>query len=184
MIQAPKMVGAGLSDGQPCTPLVIVDYIQLMVAAGQRQQNRNEDMSELSRGLKAIAKEFGVPVLALSQLSRAVEARENKRPMLADLRDSGSLEQDADVVAFIFREEYYLTRDEPVRRSNETQDGFGGRLADWQARLDAVSNTAEIIFAKQRHGAQGTARLRFNAETTSFENLAQGFWAYSHGSAA
>jgi len=172
MLERPRLPGIATIDGAPALPLVLIDYIQLMSPAGKRrEQNRNDDVSELSRGLKALAKEFGVPVIALSQLSRAVESRDNKRPMLSDLRDSGSLEQDADVVAFIFREEYYLSRSEPNRHANESDDKWTSRFEDWQRRLDEVRNRAEISLAKQRHGPTGKAILRFDPETTSFENL-------------
>jgi replicative DNA helicase len=172
MLESPRLPGVATIDGKPALPLVLIDYIQLMSPAGKRRdQNRNDDVSELSRGLKALAKEFGIPVVALSQLSRAVESRDNKRPMLSDLRDSGSLEQDADVVAFIYREEYYASRSEPSRYANESDEKWTSRFEDWQRRLDEVRNLAEINLAKQRHGPTGKAILRFDPETTSFENL-------------
>jgi replicative DNA helicase len=152
-------------------PLVIVDYLQLMATPSRRQQNRNEDVSELSRGLKGLAKELGIPLLVLSQLSRQVESRENKHPQLSDLRDSGSLEQDADVVMFVFREEYYLSREEPAPRADEHHAKFNERHGAWEARRDATQNLAEVIVAKQRNGATGKVTLRFDAQTTSFENL-------------
>ncbi len=153
--------------------LIIVDHIQLLrPSAGSRGfENRVQELSDITRGLKALAKELDVPVLALSQLSRAVEQREDKRPMLADLRESGSIEQDADVVMFIFREEYYLSRNEPSRRPEESDDKFNDRYARWQERLRAVDSMADIIIAKQRHGPIGTIKLHFEAETTKFEDF-------------
>ncbi|MGE0260501.1 MAG: replicative DNA helicase, partial [Alphaproteobacteria bacterium] len=134
--------------------LIVIDYLQLMrpsVAKGV-PENRVQEISEITRGLKAIAKELDVPILALSQLSRAVEQREDKWPMLADLRESGSIEQDADVVMFIFREEYYLSRGEPARRPEESDDKFNDRYDRWKERCEAAFATAEVIIAKQRHG--------------------------------
>ncbi|HEX3953166.1 MAG TPA: replicative DNA helicase [Stellaceae bacterium] len=153
--------------------LIVIDYLQLMrpSAQGRGSENRVQEISEITRGLKAIAKELDVPVLALSQLSRAVEQREDKRPMLADLRESGSIEQDADVVMFIFREEYYLSRGEPTRRPEETEDKYNDRYERWKERCEATFGTAEVIIAKQRHGPIGTVRLHFEAETTKFENF-------------
>ncbi len=118
--------------------VIVIDYLQLLRPAGggnRGSENRVQEISEITRGLKAIAKELEVPVLALSQLSRAVEQREDKRPQLADLRESGSIEQDADVVMFIFREEYYLSRGEPTRRPEETDDKFNDRHDRWQRAL-------------------------------------------------
>lgn len=153
--------------------LIVIDYLQLMrPSAGSRAiENRVQEISEITRGLKAIAKELDVPVLALSQLSRAVEQREDKRPMLADLRESGSIEQDADVVMFIFREEYYLSRGEPTRRPEESDDKFNDRYDRWKERCETAYGMAEIIIAKQRHGPIGTVKLHFEAETTKFDNF-------------
>jgi replicative DNA helicase len=152
--------------------LIVVDYLQLLRSTGDRRwENRVQELSEITRSLKALAKELNVPILALSQLSRGVEHREDKRPMLADLRDSGSIEQDADVVMFIFREEYYLGRAEPMRRSDEDEVTFNDRFAQWQSRLDAVHGTAEVIVGKQRHGPTGKVTLHFEGETTKFETL-------------
>lgn len=134
--------------------LVIVDYLQLLNAPGRQRENRVQEVSEITRGLKTLAKELDVPVLALSQLSRAVEGRADKRPQLADLRDSGSIEQDADVVMFIYREEYYLER---------------GSEAD-RAKLHSVAGHAELHVAKQRHGPTGLVRLRFDGATTRFSD--------------
>ena len=128
-------------------------------------------MSEISRGLKILARELECPVIALSQLNRQLEYRTDKRPMLADLRESGSIEQDADVVMFIFREEYYLSRGEPIRRPEETDDKFNNRYDSWKERCEAAFGTAEVIIAKQRHGPIGTVKLHFEAETTKFDNF-------------
>src|SRR5207244_11405413 len=132
--------------------LIVVHYLQLLRASGQTrsQENRVQEISEITRGLKALAKELEVPVLALSQLSRAVEQREDKRPMLADLRESGSIEQDADVVMFIFREEYYLSRGEPTQRPEESQDKFNDRYDRWKERCETAYGTADMLLAKQR----------------------------------
>src|SRR5579872_5940741 len=153
--------------------LVIVDYLQLIRGASESGgfENRVQEISEITRGLKALAKELEVPVLALSQLSRAVEQREDKRPMLSDLRESGSIEQDADVVMFVFREEYYLSRAEPTRRPDQDESKFNDIYARWQERLQQVSATGEVIIAKQRHGPIGKVTLRFDGETTRFDNF-------------
>jgi replicative DNA helicase len=153
--------------------LIVVDYLQLMRPSVQNRvmENRVQEVSDITRGLKAIAKELDVPVLALSQLSRAVEQREDKRPMLSDLRESGSIEQDSDVVMFIFREDYYLSRAEPTRRPEESDDKFNDRHDHWRERCEATFGLAEIIIAKQRHGPIGTVKLHFEAETTKFDNF-------------
>jgi replicative DNA helicase len=152
--------------------LIVVDYLQLLQgSAARRNENRVQEISEITRGLKTLAKELDVPVLALSQLSRAVEQREDKRPQLADLRESGTIEQDADVVMFIFREEYYLTRTEPTYRAEEDDGKFAQRRETWEARMTEVEHKAEIIVAKQRHGPTGKVELRFFAEATKFDNL-------------
>lgn len=154
--------------------LVIVDYLQLMTPAERRASDgRNQDVSEISRGLKMLAKELGVPILALSQLSRKCEEREDKRPGLADLRDSGSIEQDADAVGFIFREDYYLAKDRPRRRGNETAEHLETRLNDHAARLSQVAGICEVIIAKQRQGPTGTARLYFHRQQTYFTDLVE-----------
>jgi replicative DNA helicase len=155
--------------------LVVVDYLQLLQGSSDSRQNesRVQEISEITRGLKALAKDLEVPVIALSQLSRAVEQREDKRPQLADLRESGSIEQDADVVMFVFREEYYLGRAEPMRRPDEGDDKFNDRYARWHERLEQVHGTGEVIIAKQRHGPIGSVRLRFDGATTKFEDLAE-----------
>jgi replicative DNA helicase len=129
-----------------------------------------QEISEITRGLKAIAKELHVPVIALSQLSRAVENRDNKRPQLADLRESGSIEQDADVVMFVYREEYYLKRDEPAQKAGESTEKFLERMQDFQQRCEKAEGMAEVIIAKQRHGPIGTITLCFDGSTTRFYN--------------
>ena len=152
--------------------LVVVDYLQLLRPSGRTaHDSRVLEIAEITQSLKALAKELDVPVLALSQLSRAVEQREDKRPQLSDLRESGAIEQDADVVMFIFREEYYLSRGEPVPRADESQDRFEQRYEKWHQRLAQVAATAEVIVAKQRHGPIGKVRLQFTGETTKFDNL-------------
>jgi replicative DNA helicase len=154
--------------------LIVLDYLQLLRGSGSSSENRVQEISEITRGLKALAKELEVPVIALSQLSRAVEQREDKRPMLSDLRESGSIEQDADVVMFVFREQYYLERAEPGRRPEESEEKFNERHSKWHERCEEVWNTAEVIIAKQRHGPVGTVRLSFHGEFTKFGNLIDG----------
>jgi replicative DNA helicase len=152
--------------------LIVVDYLQLMQGpAGLRSENRVQEVSEITRGLKAIAKELSVPVLALSQLSRQTEQRDDKRPQLADLRESGSIEQDADVVMFLYREEYYLAREKPSQRANEKDDDFERRRTRYAERLEEARNKAEVIVAKQRHGPIGTIELQFHGEFTRFHDL-------------
>ncbi len=152
--------------------MIIIDYLQLLSGtSGKRAENRVQEVSDITRGLKALAKELNVPVLALSQLSRSVESREDKRPQLSDLRESGSIEQDADVVTFVFREQYYLERAEPGRRPEENDEKFNTRHAEWQKRCDQVWNTAEVIIAKARHGPVGTVRLFFDGNYTKFADL-------------
>jgi replicative DNA helicase len=152
--------------------LIVVDYLQLLQGSSRpgAETNRVQELSEITRGLKALAKELDVPVIALSQLSRAVEQREDKRPQLADLRESGSIEQDADVVMFVFREEYYLTRSEPAQRPEESTDKFAERYEKWHKRIGEVRNTAEVIIAKQRHGPVGIVMLAFQGELTKFSD--------------
>jgi replicative DNA helicase len=152
--------------------LLVVDYLQLLNPSGKsRQENRVQEVSEITRGLKTLAKELDVPVIALSQLSRAVEQREDKRPQLADLRESGSIEQDADVVMFVYREEYYLTRTEPTRRAEESDQKFNERHEAWKERCEQTYGKAEVIVAKQRHGPTGIVRLAFDGSITKFDNL-------------
>ncbi len=142
--------------------LIVVDYIQLMRGSINNKDGRVQEISEITQGLKAIAKELSVPVVALSQLSRAVEQRDLKKPQLADLRESGSIEQDADVVMFVYREAYYLERQEPRPATVEH--------AEWQAKMNEVSNLAEIIIGKQRHGPTGNVMLEFEAMFTKFKD--------------
>lgn len=152
--------------------MIVIDYLQLLSGSpGKRSENRVQEVSEITRGLKALAKELNVPVMALSQLSRTVEQREDKRPQLSDLRESGSIEQDADVVMFVFREQYYLERAEPGRRPEESEEKFNQRYEDWHKRLGEVTNTAETIIAKQRHGPVGAVRLFFDGQYTKFGDL-------------
>lgn len=154
--------------------LIVIDYLQLMrPTAGTRHDNRVQEVSDITRGLKAIAKELDVPVLALSQLSRAVEQREDKRPQLSDLRESGSIEQDADVVMFVYREQYYHERSEPAQRADESEEKFLERHDRWKERGEKVHNVAEVNIAKQRHGPVGTVQLQFSGIITKFSNLAQ-----------
>ncbi|MHB8530404.1 MAG: replicative DNA helicase [Caulobacteraceae bacterium] len=146
--------------------LIVVDYLQLVtVSDGGRMENRVQEVSQITQGLKSLAKELSVPVLAAAQLSRQVENRDDKRPQLADLRESGSIEQDADVVMFIYRESYYLSRAEP-------KEGTADHLA-WQEKMDPVRNLAEVIIGKQRHGPIGTIRLHYDADLTKFSNHAR-----------
>ena len=152
--------------------LIVIDYLQLIQGDSRGGgDNRVQEISEITRGLKAIAKELNVPVLALSQLSRAVEQRDNKRPQLSDLRESGSIEQDADVVMFVYREQYYLERDQPARKAEESEEKFNARWDDWVKRMSGAHNVAECIVAKQRHGPIGTVKLFFDGEFTRFTNL-------------
>ncbi|MBT4933671.1 MAG: replicative DNA helicase [Rhodospirillaceae bacterium] len=152
--------------------LIVVDYLQLISGSStSRNDGRVQEVSEITRGLKTLAKELEVPVIALSQLSRAVEQREDKRPMLSDLRESGSIEQDADVVMFIFREEYYLERKGASQHENESDDKFFLRQQRNEERLEKVRNIAELIVAKQRHGPVGTVNLQFTGEFTRFSDL-------------
>jgi replicative DNA helicase len=143
--------------------LIVVDYIQLMRSSSKRNDNRVQEISEITQGLKALAKELSVPVLALSQLSRAVEQRDDKQPQLADLRESGSIEQDADVVMFVYREAYYLERKQPKLGSIEH--------AEWQSKMNDVNGLADIILGKQRHGPTGTIKVEFEGIYTKFRDL-------------
>jgi len=140
---------------------VVVDYLQLLHAS--RSQNRVQEISEITQGLKALAKEFNIPILALSQLSRAVETRENRRPQLADLRESGAIEQDADIVMFLFREEYYIQREAVL--------GYDKGYDEWQKRLDNVKNIAELNILKNRNGALANIALFFDIEFGRFREL-------------
>ncbi|MDO8535269.1 MAG: DnaB-like helicase C-terminal domain-containing protein, partial [Xanthobacteraceae bacterium] len=146
--------------------LMIVDYLQLLSGSTRRAlEGRVQEVTEITTGLKALAKELGVPILAISQLSRQVENRDDKRPQLSDLRESGSIEQDADVVLFVYREEYYLKNREPREGSEE--------WFKWESDIKAAENRAEIIIGKQRHGPIGTIKLSFEPQFTRFANLAR-----------
>ncbi|RKQ70139.1 DnaB-like helicase C-terminal domain-containing protein [Oceanibaculum indicum] len=146
---------------------LVVDYIQLMQAGADRwrQSSRTQDVSEISRGLKMLAKDLSIPVLALSQLNRSVEQREDKRPLLADLRESGAIEQDADKVVFLYRHEYYLHQAEPQRRPDENDDKFHDRYENWQRACDEARGKAELIVAKRRDGKTGKAGINLNLMT-------------------
>jgi replicative DNA helicase len=153
--------------------LLVIDYIQLLQGSTRRsQENRVQEVTEITTNLKALAKELNVPIVALSQLSRQVENRDDKRPQLSDLRESGSIEQDADVVMFVFREEYYLSNKEPRPGTDEH--------IKWQTEMDAAHGKAEIIIGKQRHGPTGTVNLQFDAAVTRFDNLARDDQAIEH----
>jgi len=146
--------------------VIVIDYIQLMTGSSRRgNENRVQEITEITTGLKALAKELNVPILALSQLSRQVESREDKRPQLSDLRESGSIEQDADVVMFVFREEYYLKNKEPKPGTQE--------YLNWEAEMNEMRGKAEVIIAKQRHGPTGTVSMGFQGEFTRFFDLAE-----------
>jgi replicative DNA helicase len=145
--------------------VLVVDYLQLLSGAKMRQDNRVQELTEITTGLKALAKDLNVPILALSQLSRQVEQRDDKRPQLSDLRESGSIEQDADVVLFVYREEYYLKNKEPRPGSDEH--------VEWMTQMERAHGRAEVILGKQRHGPTGMVELQFEAELTRFANLAR-----------
>ncbi|MBX4336049.1 replicative DNA helicase [Bartonella raoultii] len=145
--------------------VLIIDYIQLMTSSSKRSsENRVQEITEITTGLKALAKELNIPIIALSQLSRQVENRTDKRPQLSDLRESGSIEQDADIVLFVYREEYYLKNEEPKVGSLEH--------TKWQEAMDAAFGKADVIVAKQRHGPTGTVHLAFQSDFTRFSDLA------------
>ena len=155
--------------------LVVVDYLQLMSGTSRRSnENRVQEVSEITRGLKVLAKELGVPVLALSQLSRSVEGRDGRRPVLADLRESGSIEQDADVVMFVFREEYYLRLEKPAEPPIDASPEARKKWAAWEAEMARMQGLAEVIVAKHRHGPTANVTLMFNGEYTKFFDLADG----------
>ncbi len=152
--------------------LIIIDYLQLMSSSSSnRNDGRVQEISEITRGLKSIAKELNIPIIALSQLSRQVEQREDKRPQLSDLRESGTIEQDSDVVMFIYRESYYLERLEPIRKSEEDELKYNDRVSRWQQLTNDNYNKAEIIIAKQRHGPIGSIKMHFDANYTKFSDL-------------
>jgi replicative DNA helicase len=150
--------------------LIVVDYLQLLQGSGRSNDNRVNEISEISRGLKTLAKELGVPVIALSQLSRAVEQREDKRPQLSDLRESGSIEQDADMVWFVYREDYYEAAKQPAP-DNEAA------YTAWREKMEQIHGISELIVAKQRHGSTGKVRLKFEAKITRFTDLADDSYA-------
>ncbi len=152
--------------------LIVVDYLQLMrPAPGTRPENRVLEITQITQGLKALAKELAVPVLALSQLSRAVESREDKRPQLSDLRESGSIEQDADVVMFIYRDEYYLQQRAPRQIAFDNDEKFQNAVEKWQRDMENVHNKAELLIEKQRHGPTGKIDLFFEGAFTRFADL-------------
>ena len=143
--------------------LIVVDYIQLMKTNSNRMDGRVQEISEITQGLKALAKELNVPVVALSQLSRAVEQRDDKKPQLSDLRESGSIEQDADVVIFVYREQYYLEKKKPKEGSIE--------FAEWQSKMSDIHGAAELILGKHRHGSTGVVHVEFEGAFTKFKDL-------------
>jgi replicative DNA helicase len=150
---------------------IVIDYLQLLTGSGKNGDgNRVQEISEISRGLKTLAKELNVPVLALSQLSRAVEQREDKRPQLSDLRESGSIEQDADIVLFVYRDEYYVAAREPKRPMEGDDAKVWDDHAKWMLDMERASGMSELIVAKQRHGATGKVKLRFEAKITRFSD--------------
>ena len=154
--------------------LIVIDYIQLITGSSNKKSegNRVQELSEISRGLKIMAKELKVPVIALSQLNRGVESRDDKRPLMSDLRESGSIEQDADIVMFVYRENYYLKNEEPKQKANETPEKFQQRIEEWKKRDKETTNLAEVIIGKQRHGPTGTVQLFWNGDFAQFGNLA------------
>ena len=152
--------------------MIIIDYLQLMSGSKNvKNDGRVQEISEITRGLKAIAKELNIPIIALSQLSRQVEQREDKRPLLADLRESGTIEQDSDVVMFIFRESYYLERMEPIKKPDEQNDRYNERHQRWRELCESRYNIADIIIAKQRHGPTGAIKTHFDPNFTKFSDL-------------
>ena len=151
---------------------MVIDYLQLMrPSVGTKPESRVLEISQITQGLKAIAKELEVPVLALSQLSRAVESREDKRPQLSDLRESGTIEQDADMVLFVYRDEYYLQQRAPKQMAFDSEDKFQSALDKWQRDMEQVHNKAEILIEKQRHGPTGKIDVLFEGEYTRFADL-------------
>lgn len=155
--------------------LIVVDYLQLLTGSAKSAgDGRVQEISEISRGLKNVAKDLNVPVIALSQLSRAVEQREDKRPLLSDLRESGSIEQDADMVMFVYREDYYLNMTQPEIPSHGSPPGVADKHAMWTEHFMRVQGQAELIIAKQRHGSTGKVTLKFEPHITKFSDLAPG----------
>jgi replicative DNA helicase len=145
--------------------VLVIDYIQLLQGTGRRADNRVQEVTEITTSLKALAKELNIPIIALSQLSRQVENRDDKRPQLADLRESGSIEQDADVVLFVYREEYYLQNKEPKPGTVEYEK--------WQTEMSLAHRKAEVIIGKQRHGPTGTVKLQFDGQFTRFSDFVE-----------
>jgi replicative DNA helicase len=171
---------------QKAIGMIVVDYLQLLQGTGRNSNdNRVNEISEISRGLKSLAKELNVPVLALSQLSRAVEQREDKRPQLSDLRESGSIEQDADIVMFVYRDDYYVGSREPEMPSpHDVQANAekAQKYEKWKSEFDEVKGTADVIIAKQRHGATGVVRLSFDSRITKFsDRVDEGFLPEARG---
>lgn len=166
-----RMRVRGLARKQGCG-LVIVDYLQLLVSSN-KSENRVQELSKITRDLKVLAKEVGVPVLALSQLSRQVESREDKRPLLSDLRESGTIEQDADSVWMLYRHEYYLGMREPRRKEDEAEAKYNERFDNWRREMDECEGVAELAIEKNRHGARRTVKLHFDGPRTAFGNLAR-----------
>ncbi len=160
--------------------MIVVDYLQLLQGSGRATDNRVNEISEISRGLKTLAKELDVPVIALSQLSRAVEQRDDKRPQLSDLRESGSIEQDADIVLFVYREDYYVGAKEPKRPVESDDAKTHEAHAAWAAEMERVFGLAELIVAKQRHGSTGKVRLKFEPKITRFSDLADDQMGYAY----
>ncbi len=150
--------------------LIIIDYLQLITGTSHTE-NRVQELSEITRALKIMAKELDVPVLVLSQLSRLVEQRDNKRPQLSDLRESGSIEQDADIVMFVYRESYYLKNEEPIQRPKETQEAFQKRILEWEQKKIDLEKQAQVLISKQRHGPTGNIDLFYDGRYTEFGNL-------------
>jgi replicative DNA helicase len=151
---------------------VVIDYLQL-IKPEKTRDNRVNELSEITRSLKQLAKEFNIPVLALSQLSRQVESRDDKRPLLSDLRESGSIEQDADIVMFVYREYYYLQNSEPKRKDGENNQTFQDRVAEWQEKCNNIMNHAELLISKQRNGPTGKVDLHFDDKLTKFSSRAK-----------
>ncbi len=163
---------------KPGVDLIVIDYVQLIQGSGKkRSENRVQEMTEITTSLKALAKELSVPILALSQLSRAVESRDDKRPQLSDLRESGSIEQDADVVLFIFREEYYHDQKRPGDMDGDgntygADADLAAKMEKWKEKKERIANLAEVIVSKHRHGPTGVITLQFDPEITRFHNFA------------
>jgi replicative DNA helicase len=162
---------------------IVIDYLQLLQGSGKASDgNRVQEISEISRGLKTLAKELNVPVLALSQLSRAVEQREDKRPQLSDLRESGSIEQDADIVLFVYREEYYVQSREPKRPMEGDDAKIFEAHDQWARDMERVYGLSELIIAKQRHGATGKVKLKFESKITKFSDyIEEGYLPEARG---